>query len=294
MKTYHDIATDGGSDVLGQVAEQAGRMRQRLANVRHVVAVMSGKGGVGKSSVAVNLAASLVTSGQAVGLVDGDLNGPSIGKMAGVLGQELQRTPTGIAPAWAAAGFSVMSMDLFLEEETAPLVWDATTQKDAFTWRGLMEAGALREFVSDTDWGLLDYLIVDLPPGADKLPNLADVLPRLSGAVVVTIPSAVSLAVVGKSVRMAQEVLGTKILGIVENMTGYECPTCGTEDVLFPAGRVERLAHRLDIPVIGRIPFDPLMAFAADEGRPYVHDHPDRPAARALFQLTEHIRSLLD
>lgn len=295
MKGYHDIATDGGSKVVDQVEALASRTRERLTDVRHVVAVMSGKGGVGKSTLTVNLAAALALEGHAVAIVDGDVNGPSIGRMAGVQGQPLRNGSDGIVPPVASsAPIKIMSMDLFLEAETSPVVWDAPTQKDGYAWRGLMEAGALREFISDTDWGVLDYLFVDLPPGSDKLPNLADVLPMLSGALVVTMPSAVSLGVVGRSIRMARELLETPILGIVENMSGYVCPVCGGQDELFPAGGLERLAADVDVQILASVPFDPLIGLCADEGRFYVTEHPGRPAALSIGTLAEHLVSLLD
>ena len=295
MKCYHDIATDGGSNVIDQVEQLAQRTRERLTSVRHVMAIMSGKGGVGKSTLTVNLAAALSLQGHRVGIVDGDINGPSIGRMAGVRGEPLRRGVAGIAPAVApSAPVKVMSMDLFLEAETSPVLWDAPTQKDGYAWRGLMEAGALREFISDTDWGALDYLLVDLPPGPDRLPNLSDVLPMLSGALVVTMPSAVSLGVVGRSIRMARELLETPILGIVENMSGYVCPTCGELDELFPAGGVERMASGLDIAILASIPFDPLIGVCADFGRFYVTEHPDRPAAMSIRTLAQRVVSKLD
>ena len=295
MKGYHDIATDGGSNVIDQVEQLAQRTRERLTGVRHVMAIMSGKGGVGKSTLTVNLAAALALQGHTVGIVDGDINGPSIGRMAGVRGKPLRRGAAGVSPALApSAPVKVVSMDLFLEAETSPVLWDAPTQKDGYAWRGLMEAGALREFISDTDWGALDYLLVDLPPGSDKLPNLSDVLPVLSGAVVVTMPSAVSLGVVGRSIRMARELLETPILGIVENMSGYVCPTCGELDELFPAGGVERMASDLDVAILASIPFDPLIGVCADVGRFYVTEHPDRPAATSIRTLAERLVSRLD
>lgn len=295
MKSYYDIAADGGSDVVAQVEALAARTEERLRGVRHVVAVMSGKGGVGKSTLTTNLAAALASRGHAVGIVDGDVNGPTIGRMAGVQGRVLHRGSDGVEPAVSSnGGVKVMSMDFFLDAETSPVLWNAVSQKDGYAWRGLMEAGALREFISDTAWGALDVLIVDLPPGSDKLPNLADVLPQLSGAIVVTLPSAVSLGVVGRSIRMAREVLDTPILGIVENMSGYVCPSCGHLDELFPAGEVERLAADLDLSILGSVPFDPLIAICADEGRFYVTEHADRPAAASIRTLTGRLSTILD
>ncbi len=295
MKTWHDIATDGGSDVAGQVAVQADRLAERLSDIRYIVAVMSGKGGVGKSTVAVNLAAALARNGARVGLVDGDINGPSLGRMTGVQATTpLQRAGGVVSPPETTLGVRVMSMALFLRDETTPVAWDAPSQSGGAAWRGLREAGALRELITDTAWGALDILLVDLPPGSDRLPTLADVTPRIDAAVVVTIPSAVALDAVGRSVRMIQEHLDVSSLGLVENMASHTCPHCGQADPLYPPDRTDRLARTLDVPVLARIPFDPALGMAADEGRPYLHEHPDRPAACAFTELADCLKLLLD
>ncbi len=294
MKTWHDIATDGGSDVAGQVGVQADRLAERLSSVRYIVAVMSGKGGVGKSTVAVNLAAALARAGARIGLVDGDINGPSLGRMTGVQATTLsQRTGGAILPPETSSGVRVMSMALFLRDETTPVAWDAPSQSGGAAWRGLREASALRELIADTVWGALDMLLVDLPPGSDRLPTLADVVPRIDAAVVVTIPSAVALDVVGRSVRMIQEHLDVSSLGLVENMASHACPHCGQADPLYPPDRTDRLAKTLNVPVLARIPFDPVLGMAADEGRSYVHEHPDRPAARAFTELAHQLKDTL-
>src|SRR5262249_28368133 len=158
MKRYKDIAGDGGSNIVGQVADQQGRLRARLSAIRRTVAIVSGKGGVGKSSITAGLAAALAAEGYAVGVLDADLNGPSMAKMLGVRGQRLAVTPDGVEPARSAEGIRVVSMDLLLAADETPVVWDAPTQSEAHTWRGTMEASALREFLTDTAWGALDCL----------------------------------------------------------------------------------------------------------------------------------------
>lgn len=294
MKTYHDIPTDGGSNIVAQVTEQADRLQARMASVRHVVAVMSGKGGVGKSSVTVNLGAALALEKQAVGILDADINGPSIAKMTGVRGHALHASATSMQPAASALGIKVMSIDLFLPQDDTPVQWDAPTQKDAYTWRSMMEMAALRELLADTEWGSLDVLLIDLPPGTDKLPNLVDLLPQLAGTIIVTIPSGVSQFVVAKSITMAKDILKTPVIGLVENMAAYVCAHCGQEETLFPQGHVEALADAHDVPFLGRIPFDPHLALAADQGAPFVHQHRETPAAMAIQRLAEHVRLFLD
>jgi ATP-binding protein involved in chromosome partitioning len=284
MKRYRDIAGDGGSDIVGQIAAQQARLRERLAAVRRIVTVVSGKGGVGKSSVTANLAAALAADGHVVGVLDADLNGPSLAKMLGVRGQTLGITAAGVEPARSAQGIRVLSMDLLLPSDDTPVVWDAPTQADAHTWRGTMEANALREFLTDTAWGALDWLLLDLPPGADRLPVVAGLLPGLSGAVVVTIPSEVSHLVVRRSIALAREA-GVPLLGLVENMAGYACVACGTLGPLYTGPGGERAAAELGLPFLGQIPFDPRLAAAADRGRPFVLDHGESLAGRALRDL---------
>lgn len=281
MKRYKDIASDGGSNIVGQIAEQQARLQARMETIRRTVAVVSGKGGVGKSAVTANLAAALTAEGYAVGVLDADLNGPTLAKMLGVRGQRLRVTEAGVAPAVSADGTRVVSIDLLLPSDETPVVWEAPTQAEAFTWRGTMEANALREFLTDTVWGTLDLLLLDLPPGADRLPTVAGLLPDLTGAVVVTIPSEVSHLVVKKSITLAREA-GTRLLGLVENMAGYVCLQCGSVGTLFEGPGGERTAAQAGIPFLGRIPFDPRLAAASDHGRPFVLDHGDTPAGRAL------------
>jgi ATP-binding protein involved in chromosome partitioning len=252
-----------------------------MAPIRASVAVVSGKGGVGKSSITANLAGALAIRGLAVGVLDADLNGPSMGKMLGVRGQTLGVGPAGVRPAMSAEGIRVLSMDLLLPADETPVVWDAPTQAEAHTWRGTMEGTALREFLADTAWGALDVLLIDLPPGADRLPTLLDLLPGLTGAVVVTIPSAVSHLVVRRAMTLARE-RGARLLGLVENMAGYACPTCGTVGRLFEGPGGEATAAQHGLPFLGCVPFDPRLAAAADSGRPFVLDHGDTPAGRAL------------
>ena len=293
MKTYKDIAGDGGSNIVEQVAAQLDRVKSRMASVRHIVAVMSGKGGVGKSSVVVNLASAFALQDYSVGILDADINGSSIPKMTGVRGHPLETGETGMMPKAAARNLKVMSIDLFLSDDSAPIIWDAPTQKDAYTWRGMMEAAAIRELMSDTEWGELDFLFIDLPPGTDKLPNMLDLLPKISGTIIVTIPSGLSQFVVGKSIKMAKELLQTPVIGLVENMSAYICTQCGHEEELFPGSIVEELAEQHDVPYLGRIPFDPRMAVCADEGSLYIQKHGDLPVTNAIGQIAQRVREFL-
>ena len=289
MKTYKELPNDAGSNIIGQVTAQANRLQKRLASIRHTVAIMSGKGGVGKSSLTANLATALTLKGNAVGVVDADINGPTLAKMMGVRNATLEYTPTGVEPAITALGTKLISMDLLLAEDDAPVLWNAHTQKDAFTWRSTMEVGALREFIADTEWGQLDYLLLDLPPGTDRLPNVAELIPNLGGVVVVTIPSEVSQLIVRKSVTMARDILKVPIIGVVENMAFYVCQHCGEEEPLFSTeGALDSTFQQA---ILGGIPFDPRLARANDNGTPYLDEYPDAPASKALIQVAEKIQA---
>ncbi|MFQ5595749.1 MAG: P-loop NTPase [Anaerolineae bacterium] len=294
MKTYHEISGDGGSNILGQVIALKDRLEARLSHVDHVVAVMSGKGGVGKSTVTAGLATLLADRGHAVGVVDADLNGPAVARMLGIRGQQLRLTSQGVAPAIGAAGVRVISIDLFLPDEATPVTWNhpGGLAADTTVWRGTMEATVLREFLTDTAWGELDFLLLDLPPGSDRFAAVAGLLPRLAGVIVVTVPALVSQAVVKKAITAAQE-RGDPLLGVVENMAGYVCPDCGTVSPLFPGGEGEDMARAMGLPLLGRIPFDPRLAAEADAGLPFALTHPGTPAAQALAALTTTVEGAL-
>ena len=289
MKTYSDLPSDAGSNIIGQVTAQANRLQKRLASIKHTVAIMSGKGGVGKSSLTANLATALTLKGNTVGVVDADINGPTLAKMMGVRNATLEYTPIGVKPAITALGTKLISMDLLLSEDDAPVLWNAHTQKDAFTWRSTMEVGALREFIADTEWGKLDYLLLDLPPGTDRLPNVVELVPNLGGVVVVTIPSEVSQLIVKKSITMARDVLKVPIIGVVENMAFHVCQHCGEEEPLFSVD--ETLDKIFRESILDRIPFDPKLARCNDNGTPYIDRYPDAPASQALMQVAEKIQN---
>jgi ATP-binding protein involved in chromosome partitioning len=262
-----------------------------MAGVKHTVAVMSGKGGVGKSTITANLAAFFALQGWRVGVVDADINGPSLAKMFGVRGQQPRVEAGGVVPAVGPQGILVMSMDLFLPEDKAPVVWQGP-QAETFLWRGTMEMHTVREFLSDVQWGELDLLLLDLPPGTDRVATIKDLLPDLRGTVVVTIPSAVSQLVVLKSITMARDLLHTPVIGLVENMTAYVCPTCEEVHPLF--GPVSTEALPLGVPLLGRIPFDPRMAMASDGGVPFMFEHGASPAGQALQHLGSNVQTFLD
>ncbi len=241
---------------------------------KNILAVGSGKGGVGKSTVAVNLAVALAGMGAVVGLMDADVYGPNIPEMMGVRRIPAPRDNR-IIPA-VAYGVRVMSMGFLLPPDQ-PVIW-----------RGPMLHSAVRQFLTDVDWGMLDYLVVDLPPGTgDVAISLAQLVP-LTGAVVVTTPQAVSLSDVGRAVEMFRR-LEVPVLGVVENMSGFVCPHCGRETAIFGEDGGRQLAERMGVPFLGRIPLDPRVREGGDAGRPLVIAHPDSPAAQAMRDIARQI-----
>ncbi len=288
MKSYKELPADAGSNIVGQVTAQTNRVIKRLASVQRTVAIMSGKGGVGKSAVTANIATALTLAGQTVGIVDADINGPTIAKMMGVRNATVEYAATGVKPATTKLGTKVISMDLLLTEDDAPVLWNAHSQKDAFTWRASMEVSALREFIGDTEWGELDYLLLDLPPGSDRLPNVVELIPNLGGVIVVTIPSEVSHLIVKKSVTMARDILKVPIIGVVENMAFYVCKHCGEHEQLFSVEDTPNNAFQLT--TLGKIPFDPKLSRCNDNGTPYLNEYPNSSASKAIREVAQKIQ----
>lgn len=285
IRTYHEVADPAAESVVGQVVDQRRRLRDRLARVRRLVAIGSGKGGVGKSAISANVAAALSAGGRAVGALDADLDGPSLARMLGA-GGGLVRGDSGFRPASGVAGVGVVSMDLLVAED-APLRWRGP-EDHQFAWRSVLETGALREFLSDVEWGDLDVLVLDLPPGTDKLARLIDLVGPPDVVLIVTTPSEAARHVVAKSARFLEE-SGIREVGLVANMASWSCPHCGVAEPLFAADGARRLARDAGLELWAELPFDPRIAADTDEGMPIVLSAPERPAARALAALAERL-----
>ena len=255
--------------------EQRQRLHSALCRIDHKVVVMSGKGGVGKSTVAVNIATALMMSGKRVGLLDVDVHGPSVPTMLGLEGITPMSRSGSIIPV-EYDGIRVMSVGFLLKDADSAVVW-----------RGPLKAGVIRQFLSDVAWGDLDYLIVDSPPGTGDEPlSVCQLIEDVDGAVIVTTPQKVAAVDVRKSITFCQQ-LGVPVLGVLENMSGFACPHCGEITHILSAGGGETTAREMGVPFLGSLPIDPAIAEAGDAGRVFVHREPDSPVAQLMVQAVQ-------
>lgn len=293
MKTYEDLAGDGGSNIISQVVSQREKLSARLAKIKHKVALMSGKGGVGKSSITANIAACLVDRGYSVGILDADLNGPCIGNLLGVgCEQKLVIDDDGIDAGEGALGIKIMSMDMLLLSPDTPVMW--TDDADATsTWVSTMESTALRELLADTHWGELDYLLIDMPPGSDRMDNIRDLIPELAGVIEITIPSQLSQYIVSKSITKNNR-MGVPIIGLIENMATYVCPHCNQEGKLFEGQDAEKLSSQKGINYIGKIPFDTRISRKTDSGSLFYTENKDSVAGKAIASVVDAIIKFIE
>lgn len=255
-------------------------IKMRMGKIKHKIAIISGKGGVGKSLVTVNLATGLAKNGREgkVAIFDADLTGPCVPKMMGIKSDKLIAGPPGIFPAVGDEGVKVVSMALLLPSVESPVIW-----------RGPLKMGAIRQFLGEVAWGPLDFLLVDLPPGTgDESLSVLQLLPEMDGVVIVTIPSEVSQEVVKKAVTFARK-MNVPIFGIVENMSGLVCPHCGETINVFGEGGGEKVAQDMGLELLGSIPMDPRISRDSDEGVPFILRHPDSPASKAFGEIIENI-----
>jgi len=265
-----------------QALEQRQLLRYRMSKIKHKIAVISGKGGVGKSTVTVNLAAAFALHRNRVGILDADIHGPSVPKLLGLTGQRLKVGPPGAFPVVGPLGIKVVSIDFFLPETGLPTIW-----------RGPLKMTAIRQFLSDIVWGELDILFIDLPPGTGDEPlSIAQLLPEIDGVIIVTMPSELSRVVVKKAITFAQR-LGMPIIGVVENMNGFVCPNCGAKIDIFQSGGGRKLAEETGVSFLGSIPMDPKVSISSDKGSPFVIDDAKSPAAKAFIEIVENVEAYL-
>jgi Mrp family chromosome partitioning ATPase len=258
-------------------------LSENIKNIRHRILVMSNKGGVGKSTVAVNLALGLVRKGMRVGLLDVDVHGPSIPKMLGLERMALVGDAGKIQPVAYTTNLKVMSMGFLLRDSESPVIW-----------RGPLKMGAIRQFLEEVDWGELDYLIIDSPPGTGDEPlSIAQLVKDIDGVIVVTTPQDVALLDSRKAVNFARK-LRVPILGIVENMSGFACPHCGKKTDLFKTGGGERAAQEMKVTFLGRVPLEPEIVKSGDEGKPFAWEQEESSAGGVFSRMVDQIIGVLE
>ena len=223
-----------------QQSSEQKNLKEKMGKIKHKIAIISGKGGVGKSTVTVNLAAAFAQMGHKVGVLDADIHGPSVLEVLGLEGQIVKTDSAGAYPVEGPLGMKVMSIDFFLSEDTPTI------------WRGPLKMRAIRQLLGDIEWGELDFLFIDLPPGTGDEPlSIAQLLPEMDGVVIVTMPTGLSSAVVKKAITFAER-MNMPIIGVVENMSGFVCPHCGKKTEIFQSGGGKKMAQETGVPFLGK------------------------------------------
>jgi Mrp family chromosome partitioning ATPase len=267
----------------GKREDDQARVAERMTRIGHKIVVLSGKGGVGKSTVAVNLAAALRDAGKRTGLLDIDVHGPSVPTLLGLEGRPLGSASDGGIQPIESDGLRVMSIGFFIQGEG-----------DAVIWRGPMKHGVIRQLLSDVDWGDLDYLVIDAPPGTGDEPlSVCQLLPDADGAIVVTTPQVISVRDVRRSVDFCRKI-NMRVLGVIENMSGFVCPKCGERVDIFKVGGGEKLALEMGVPFLGAIPLDPSVVEASDSGLPFVRGSVESETTKAFFSVVDVLLELGD
>ncbi|MDN5357818.1 MAG: Mrp/NBP35 family ATP-binding protein [Candidatus Methanomethylophilaceae archaeon] len=258
--------------------EEDTRLKDSLGKIKHVIIVLSGKGGVGKSTVSSNLACALSNMGYETGIMDVDITGPNIPKMFGIEDEKLDIQNNKLVPVIVPPSLKVMSMAFLLPTKDTPVLW-----------RGPVKMTAIRQFIEDVEWGDLDYLVIDMPPGTgDEALSIMQLIPKPDGAVIVTTPQDVSLMDGRKTITFSAEAK-IPIIGLVENMSGFICPHCGKETDIFKSGGGENVAKEFGIQFLGRIPIEHSVALSGDNGMPAVLSDPDSASAKAFNSIIKKI-----
>ena len=259
------------------------KITNNLDKIKHKIVVLSGKGGVGKSTVSANLALSLAEKGYEVGLLDSDIHGPSIPKMLGLEDKRPEPSETGITPILALPRLKVMSMGFLISDKDAPVIW-----------RGPMKMGAIKQLLGDVNWGDLDYLIIDLPPGTGDEPlSIAQLIPDNDGAVIVTTPQDIALLSVRKSINFVKK-MNMPVVGIVENMSGFKCPHCGKDIDLFKTGGGVKASKDFKVPFLGKIPIDPQIVETGDSGKTFMTKNENSDTAKSFKKIVENIEEIVN
>jgi len=262
--------------------EQEKRLKEKMSKIKYPLIVMSGKGGVGKTTVAVNLAYALSLSGNSVGILDIDLHGPNIAKMLGIENQSISALEFGIEPVEVSKNLKAVSIALSGYNPDQPIIW-----------RGPAKAAVIRQFLSDVNWGDLDYLVIDSPPGTGDEPlSACQLIPNVSGIIIVTTPQDVAILDARKSVLFAKE-LKIPVVGIIENMSGFICPHCHAETDIFKKGGGEKAAQELKVPFLGRVPFQPEFVEFGDKGTPFVSFQEKSTSAEAFMGIVDKVKEFI-
>jgi ATP-binding protein involved in chromosome partitioning len=271
LKAYHE-----------QQAQDEQELKARMGKIKHKIAIISGKGGVGKSTVTVNLATAFAMQGKRVGVLDADIHGPSVPRLLGLEGKRVKASPIGAFPVEGPAGLKVMSIDFFLDEQSPTI------------WRGPLKMRAIKQFLSEVVWGELDYLFIDLPPGTGDEPlSIAQLLPEMDGVVIVTMPTKLSSNIVKKAITFA-ETLKMPTIGVVENMSGFICPHCGKKTEIFGSGGGEKMANEAGVKFLGSIPIDPTVGVDSDNGTPFVLAQKDSAASKAFTEIVAKVKEFIE
>jgi ATP-binding protein involved in chromosome partitioning len=252
-------------------------IKKTLSRIKTILLVFSGKGGVGKSTVAANLGLALSKQGQQVGLIDIDIHGPNLAKMLGVEGQRVFSEKKKIIPVLITENLKLISMSFLLESPDLPVIW-----------RGPLKMKIIQQFLGDVNWGDLDWLIIDSPPGTGDEPlSIAQLIPA-TGAVIVTTPQEVSLLDSRKAITFARK-LNLRVVGVIENMSGLACPHCGKRIELFKKGGGEKIAKEMGVPFLGKVPIEPHIVESGDRGVPFILENPDSEASQSFKKIVEKI-----
>ena len=253
-----------------------------LDKIKHKIIILSGKGGVGKSTVSANLAFALSKKDYDVGLMDCDLHGPSIPKILGIEDKRPEPTQNSIRPVVVSPKLKVMSMGFLLEDKDSPVIW-----------RGPLKMAAIKQFIGDFDWGNLDFLIVDLPPGTGDEPlSIAQLIPKADGAVIVTTPQDVALVSVRKSINFVKK-MNIPVIGIIENMSGFKCPHCKKEIDIFKKGGGLKASKDFEVPFLGKVPIDTIIVLSGDSGEPYLEKNSASDTGRDFIKIVENIEKIV-
>lgn len=262
--------------------EQDKRLKNNLSNIKNKIIIMSGKGGVGKTTVAVNLAYALSLSNKRVGILDIDIHGPNIAKMLGIERSRVASSEFGIEPIDVLPNLKALSLALLMNDQDKPIIW-----------RGPLKMGVIKQFLSDANWGSLDYLIVDSPPGTGDEPLSAiQLIKDINGAVIVTTPQDIAILDARKSIQFARE-LNIPVIGIIENMSGFICPHCHNEVNIFKKGGGESSARDFKVPFLGSIAFELEFVELADRGTPFVSFKRELESSKAFIRIVDRIEEFI-